>query len=117
MSQLTFNCYYISRKFSSFLSFTNLISKMSVEKHMLRNSTLQLMKTEIQSRFPDPFILGTSLHLRTSERGQSHLKCLGYTLATPISQLKVVFRSKFECHNSETFPDFLDGIRYTLPGL
>lgn len=33
---------------------------MSVDKYVLRNSTLQLMKTEIQSRVPDPFILGTS---------------------------------------------------------
>lgn len=92
MSQLIFNCYYISRKFSSFLSFTNHISKMSVEKHVLRNSTLQLMKIEIQSRFPDPFTLGTSLHLRTSETGQRHLKCLGYTLTTPIPQLASCFQ-------------------------
>ena len=59
---------------------------MSVDKYVLRNSTLQLMKTEIQSRVPDPFLLGTS------ETGQSYLKYLGYTLATPISQLASCFQ-------------------------
>ena len=64
MSQLTFNCYYISRKFSSFLSFTNLISKMSVEKHVLRNSTLQLMKTEIQRFMPPAFTAALSITVK-----------------------------------------------------
>lgn len=67
---------------------------MSVDKYVLRNSTLQLMKTEIQGRVPDPFILGTSLHLRTSETKQSYLKYLGYTLATPISQLASCFQTE-----------------------
>lgn len=118
VSQLTFNCFYILRNFSSFLSFKNYVKQNASREICIKklytlingNWNLNKVCVPILSYLEYPFVLGT---MRTRIK---LFKCLVYAPASPISLLTTSFRLKFKCHFSETLPDPPEGVRSKLPG-
>lgn len=119
VSQLTFNCYYIVRNFSSFLSFTKY-----VQENVSREICIKKLYTLIKGnwnlnkvRVPSLSYLEYPFMSRTTRMRIKLLEMSGICSCHSNFSANNFLLIEITCHFSETLPDPPEGVRSKLSGL